>query len=80
MYVNQALDEFHKSKNSFLTDSLSDSLIIDTGSSNTWVGAGKAFVETSTSVQTSNLVVSCYLKFDLVTSRPHRKFRHPIVR
>ncbi|KLO09319.1 acid protease [Schizopora paradoxa] len=36
------------------------SLIIDTGSSNTWVGAGKAFVQTTTSVQTSNLVCADY--------------------
>ena len=34
-----------------------DSLLIDTGSSNTWVGAGKAFVKTSTSVQTTDRVV-----------------------
>ncbi|KAI0322984.1 hypothetical protein OF83DRAFT_2943 [Amylostereum chailletii] len=34
------------------------SLLIDTGSSNTWVGAGKAYVRTSTSTQTSNRVVS----------------------
>lgn len=32
-------------------------LIVDTGSSNTWIGAGKAYVKTSTSVQTSNRVV-----------------------
>ncbi|KAF8274039.1 aspartic peptidase domain-containing protein [Lactarius quietus] len=29
-----------------------DNLLIDTGSSNTWVGTGKAYVRTSTSVQT----------------------------
>ncbi|KAI0672031.1 acid protease [Trametes maxima] len=33
------------------------SLLIDTGSSNTWVGAGKAFVQTSTTRDTGNLVV-----------------------
>ncbi|THH08352.1 hypothetical protein EW145_g2760 [Phellinidium pouzarii] len=36
------------------------SLLIDTGSSNTWVGAGKAYVKTSTSVQTSNRVSVTY--------------------
>ena len=36
---------------------LIDSLLIDTGSSNTWVGAGKAYVKTGTSVQTANRVV-----------------------
>ncbi|TFK41838.1 aspartic protease [Crucibulum laeve] len=36
------------------------SLLIDTGSSNTWVGAGKAYVRTSTSVQTSNRVSVTY--------------------
>jgi hypothetical protein len=34
-----------------------DNLLIDTGSSNTWVGAGKAYVKTSTSVKTSDSVV-----------------------
>ncbi|KIJ40077.1 hypothetical protein M422DRAFT_257145 [Sphaerobolus stellatus SS14] len=36
------------------------SLVIDTGSSNTWVGATKKFVKTSTSVQTSNRVAVTY--------------------
>ncbi|KAH8109685.1 family A1 protease [Phellopilus nigrolimitatus] len=36
------------------------SLLIDTGSSNTWVGAGKAFVETSTSKETDNLMEVTY--------------------
>ncbi|KAI8989240.1 acid protease [Trametes punicea] len=36
------------------------SLLIDTGSSNTWVGAGKPFVETSTSKFTGNLVEVTY--------------------
>jgi len=36
------------------------SLLIDTGSSNTWVGAGKAYVKTSTSVQTANRVSVTY--------------------
>jgi cathepsin E len=31
-------------------------LLIDTGSSNTWVGAGRSYVRTSTSVQTANRV------------------------
>ncbi|KAI9443644.1 aspartic peptidase A1 [Lactarius indigo] len=35
-------------------------LLIDTGSSNTWVGAGKAYVRTSTSVQTSDRVSVTY--------------------
>ncbi|PIL28748.1 hypothetical protein GSI_08792 [Ganoderma sinense ZZ0214-1] len=35
-------------------------LIIDTGSSNTWVGAGKAYVETSTSVDTGDEVEVIY--------------------
>ena len=33
-------------------------LLIDTGSSNTWLGAGKAYVKTSSSVDTSAKVVS----------------------
>ncbi|KAF8204086.1 aspartic protease [Pholiota molesta] len=36
------------------------SLLIDTGSSNTWVGAGTSYVKTSTSVQTSNKVSVTY--------------------
>jgi len=36
------------------------SLIIDTGSSNTWVGAGKAYVKTSTSVNTGKSVSVSY--------------------
>jgi len=36
------------------------SLIVDTGSSNTWVGAGKAFVKTSTSVSTGDKVSVTY--------------------
>jgi len=36
------------------------SLLIDTGSSNTWVGAGQAYVKTSTSKQTSNSVSVTY--------------------
>jgi cathepsin E len=35
-------------------------LLVDTGSSNTWVGAGIAYVKTSTSVQTSNSVAVTY--------------------
>ncbi|KAN0128884.1 Aspartic peptidase domain containing protein [Lactarius tabidus] len=35
-------------------------LLIDTGSSNTWVGAGKAYVKTSTSVKTSDSVSVSY--------------------
>lgn len=36
------------------------SLLIDTGSSNTWVGAGKSFVRTSTSVNTGHSVSVTY--------------------
>jgi len=36
------------------------SLLVDTGSSNTWVGAGKAFVQSSTSVQTKDKVSVTY--------------------
>ncbi|KAF8260104.1 aspartic peptidase A1 [Lactarius quietus] len=35
-------------------------LLIDTGSSNTWVGAGKAYVKTSTSVKTGDSVSEAY--------------------
>jgi hypothetical protein len=35
-----------------------DSLLIDTGSSNTWVGAGKPYVKTKSSMNTSNDLVS----------------------
>ncbi|KAJ3517875.1 hypothetical protein NLJ89_g224 [Agrocybe chaxingu] len=35
-------------------------LLIDTGSSNTWIGASKAYVKTSTSTQTSNKVSVTY--------------------
>ncbi|KXN88844.1 Polyporopepsin [Leucoagaricus sp. SymC.cos] len=35
-------------------------LIVDTGSSNTWVGAGRTYVRTSTSTQTSNRVSVTY--------------------
>jgi len=35
-------------------------LIVDTGSSNTWVGAGTAYKKTSTSVQTTNKVAVTY--------------------
>ncbi|THH26964.1 hypothetical protein EUX98_g7216 [Antrodiella citrinella] len=36
------------------------SLLVDTGSSNTWVGAGKKFVKTSSSVQTKDRVSVTY--------------------
>ncbi|KAI0046631.1 aspartic peptidase A1 [Auriscalpium vulgare] len=36
------------------------SLLIDTGSSNTWLGAGKTYVKTSTSTQTSDRVSVTY--------------------
>ena len=38
-------------------------LLIDTGSSNTWVGAGQAYVETSSSVDTGDLFVRCFSAF-----------------
>jgi len=38
----------------------SDTLIIDTGSANTWIGAGKPYVRTNTSVQTNDQVVSIW--------------------
>ena len=37
-----------------------DTLLVDTGSSNTWVGADQAFVPTSSSVDTGNLVSVTY--------------------
>jgi len=44
----------------FLIDHLfdADTLLVDTGSSNTWVGANKAYTTTSTSVDTGNTFVS----------------------
>ena len=44
---------------------LKDRLIVDTGSANTWVGANKPFVETATSVKTSNLEVSIVVTLGL---------------
>lgn len=38
----------------------SDTLLIDTGSSNTWVGAAKPYVVTSTSVSTGNTIKVSY--------------------
>ena len=40
------------------SDMLADSLLVDTGSSNTWIGAGKAYQRTSSSVMTNDAVVS----------------------
>jgi len=44
----------------FLIDHLfdTDTLLVDTGSSNTWVGANKAYKTTNTSVDTGNTFVS----------------------
>lgn len=42
-------------------------MLIDTGSSNTWVGAGKAYVRTETSQATANLVVSDVCSFTSYT-------------
>ena len=39
---------------------LVDRLLIDTGSSNTWVGAAQSYVATSTSVNTGNSVAVTY--------------------
>ena len=43
---------------SILLWAILDNLIVDTGSSNTWVGANAPYVVTNTSVNTSELVVS----------------------
>ena len=52
---------------SFLTLTLtrSDNLIVDNGSSNTWVGAGTPYAPTSTSTDTGQAVVSMIEFFDL---------------
>jgi cathepsin E len=50
-----------------------DTLLVDTGSSNTWVGAGKAYVKTKTSVETSNSVVS--IVFCLASANQRLCFR-----
>jgi hypothetical protein len=42
-----------------------DRLIVDTGSSSTWVGANKSYVETATSVKTSELEVSIVVTLGL---------------
>jgi hypothetical protein len=39
-----------------------DDLLVDTGSSVTWVGGNKSYVVTNTSVETSNIVVSIALR------------------
>ena len=39
-----------------------DELLVDTGSSITWVGANKSYIVTNTSVKTSNRVVSIALR------------------
>ena len=41
-----------------------DDLIIDTGSSNTWVGANKSYIPTITSVKTSDTLVSIVSRAD----------------
>jgi hypothetical protein len=41
-----------------------DDLLIDTGSSMTWVGGNKPYVATDTSVKTSNIMVSIVLRMD----------------
>ena len=41
-----------------------DDLIIDTGSSNTWVGGNKPYKETTTSVKTSDMVVRIVSRAD----------------
>jgi len=41
-------------------DYVLDNLIVDTGSSNTWVGAGTAYVPTETSHNTSEAVLVLY--------------------
>ena len=42
-----------------------DSLLIDTGSSNTWVGAGQSYVQTSTSQDTGDSVVRAFKEISL---------------
>lgn len=50
---------------SFLSDRI-DTLQLDTGSSNTWIGAGKPYTPTSTSKNTGNSVVSLIVNVHLV--------------
>jgi hypothetical protein len=45
---------------------LLDTLIIDTGSSVTWLGAGKPYVKTKSSMQTLNDVVR-FSRYTLIT-------------
>ncbi len=45
----------------------SDELIVDIGSGHTWVGAGKTFIQTSTTRQTRDRVVGARLVFTFVT-------------
>ncbi len=45
----------------YISHTLLDNLIVDTGSSNTWVGAEKPYVRTKISVDTYNAVVSIVL-------------------
>jgi hypothetical protein len=60
----------HRFKPDMVTHTLFlDSLIIDTGSSNTWVGAKRPYVKTKTSVKTSNRVVSIPVTPRLVVQR-----------
>ena len=48
----------------FLSDRI-DTLQLDTGSSNTWIGAGKPYTPTSTSENTGNSVVSLIVNVHL---------------
>ena len=58
---------------------LLDTLLIDTGSSNTWVGAGKAYAKTKTSMQTSNNVVSIISLLDRWCSTKYLCELYPLV-
>ncbi|KAI0257081.1 aspartic peptidase A1 [Lactifluus subvellereus] len=58
-------------------------LLIDTGSSNTWVGAGKPYIKTKTSVQTPNNVSVTYgsgsFSGDFPTSPPSLIYLHTLL-
>ncbi len=38
-----------------------DTLLVDTASANTWIGAGQAYVQTGSSVQTADTVVRLHV-------------------
>jgi hypothetical protein len=65
----------------FIIDSIPyyplDTLIIDTGSANTWIGAGKPYVRTNTSVQTNDQVVSICIFVQLVDQHETTGLQQP---